>query len=229
MSLIHDSDTLKRHERLHERGSSSPSKRKATESHTNDIMGLGYPTTAQSSMLLNPKTESVEGTGNNDPFFNPDLPFPVSPAFLSHPDTSLSPLSAPEIIPMSFDFDLNALNQFLTSGNLDVLMDQIDQPFTAPPFSENLTSQTSQILRTYSTPRLSDAINAAWFTNMEEQDLETESAMLRSLTYGGDMVETLDQETGNIDEAWREKVNSNLVPQVFSIAGPLPSIEFLVR
>src|SRR2546423_2145146 len=86
-------------------------------------------------------------------------------------------------------------------------------------------------------PRPSNDIKAAWFTNMEEKDLENEATMMRSTLYKpGNSRATDKQEYQNndnhgsehIDEAWRQNVNSSLVPQLMDL-GPLPSIEFLVR
>jgi hypothetical protein len=159
-----------------------------------------------------------------------DVQIPVSPNYMNLAEGSaVSPLSA-EPIPISFDFDIGALNQFLTSGDFEALMNLPQTDGLAPP-----TNQSQKPL-----PKPSDAIKQAWFTNMEEKDLEMEAAMLRSMTYNttnGDPNATANRQDadsdnggskGTIDEAWRQKVTSNLVPQVFNILGPLPSIEFLV-
>lgn len=154
-----------------------------------------------------------------------------SPSFLNVQDTVISPLSATEFNTLPFDFDIAALNQFLTSGDFNALMTQTQD------ISQANDSSATPIPRQY--PRPSDAIRAAWFTNMEEKDLEHEAAMLRQSAYsqgnGPLSASAKPQEfqdsdingAGHIDEAWRQNVNSILVPQVFNL-GPLPSIEFLV-
>ena len=156
------------------------------------------------------------------------MPFPISTPLGTQPEHDVSPLT--EFMPMTFDFNINALNQFLASGDLDAL---IAQTSATPP----LESPQQQVSKPHPYPRPSDNIQLVWFTNMEEQDLEKETKMLQSVTYnhsnydnnGHDgQSEKSETETGNIDEAWREKVGSNLVPRIFNIAGPLPSIDFLV-
>jgi hypothetical protein len=159
-----------------------------------------------------------------------DVQIPV-PNYMDLPDgTSVSPLSS-EPISMPFDFDIGALNQFLTSGDFDALMNLPQPDGLVPP-----ATQSQRPL-----PRPSDAIKSAWFTNMEEKDLESEAAMLRSVTYNtingypnsytgrSEPDSESSGSKGKIDEAWRQKVNSELVPRVFNVIGPLPSIEFLVR
>jgi hypothetical protein len=158
------------------------------------------------------------GVGNN-------LPYQTSPVHLNN-EPDLSPLTGTEFQPFAaFDFDIGALNQFLTSGDLDAI---VNQPIETPQSD----MFTPQFQRPY--PKASDAIKSAWFTNMEERDLENEAAMLRSVTYNGetsagDQSDKPGPEKEHIDEAWRHNLNVNLVPQVFNIIGPLPSIEFLVR
>ena len=138
----------------------------------------------------------------------------------------MSPGSRPEILPMSFDFDINALNQFLTSGDFDAFM----QPPLITPGSEHFAP-----VRPYPHPKAPDSIKPAWFTNMDEKDLERESRIQASDPFSSvasALMESLpsDKELGTrrIDESWREKVSNDMVPQVFNIVGPLPSIEFLV-
>jgi len=155
-----------------------------------------------------------------------------SPSFLNAQDSILSPLSATEFNTLPFDFDIAALNQFLTSGDFDALMSQTQDLSQA----NDLTATPTP--RQY--PRPSDAIKAAWFTNMEEKDLENEAAMLRqspnnqgngppsASTKAREYQESENNGGGHIDEAWRQNVNSILVPQIFNL-GPLPSIDFLVR
>jgi hypothetical protein len=160
-----------------------------------------------------------------------DVQMPVPSSYIDFTDgTSVSPLSS-EPIPMPFDFDIGALNQFLTSGDFDALMNLPQPDGLAPP--------ATQLQRQL--PRPSDAIKSAWFTNMEEKDLESEAAMLRSVTYNtingypnalaarSEPDSESNGSKGKIDEAWRQKVNSELVPRVFNVLGPLPSIEFLVQ
>ena len=127
---------------------------------------------------------------------------------------------------MSFVFDINALNQFLSSGDLDTFM----QPPLITPGSEQFPP-----VRQYAYPKAPDTIKPAWFTNMDEKDLARESEVQRSEPFtsaAGAIMESLPSETemdsGTIDETWREKVSNDMVPQIFNIVGPLPSIEFLV-
>jgi len=127
---------------------------------------------------------------------------------------------------MSFDFDINALNQFLTSGDLDTFM----QPPLITPGSEQFAP-----VRPYAYPKAPDLIKPMWFTNMDEKDLARESEIQRMDTFSSAasaMIESLpsekDVEMDTIDETWREKVSNDMVPQIFNIVGPLPSIEFLV-
>ena len=145
-------------------------------------------------------------------------------------------MSASENLPMSFDFDINALNQFLTSGDLDTFM----QPPLITPGSEHFAP-----VRPYAYPNAPDSIKPAWFTNMDEKDIEKETAMQRVDPFSSaasDMMDTLPSGKevemssgagtssggGTIDETWRERVGEIMIPQIFNIVGPLPSIEFLV-
>jgi hypothetical protein len=186
-------------------------------------------------MYPNPESLDREPLDNVNPLIGgatrmDDIRIPGSSTYLDLADgTSVSPLPA-EQMPMPFDFDIGALNQFLTSGDFDALMNLPQPDGLAPP-----ATQSQKPL-----PRPSDAIKSAWFTNMEEKDLESEAAILRSVTYNtingypnaltsrSEPDSESNGSKGKIDEAWRQKVNSNLVPQVFNILGPLPSIEFLV-
>jgi hypothetical protein len=154
-----------------------------------------------------------------------------SPSFLDVQDPVISPLSATEFNTLPFDFDLTALNQFLTSGDFDALIQ-------TQPASQPNDVPVPPTPRPHPGP--SDAIKAAWFTNMDEEDLENEAATLRTSPFGqgnanpqaaakGREWQDPSDNTagGHIDEAWRQNVNSILVPQVFNL-GPLPSIDFLV-
>jgi len=161
-------------------------------------------------------------------------PFTTSPSFLSDQGQPLSPSSGPETLPMSFDFDINALNQFLTSGDLDTFM----QPPLIAPGSEHFAP-----VRPYAYPKAPDSIKPSWFTNMDEKDIEKETAMQRVDPFNSAasaMMESLPLEkdvemssgsgisgSGTIDETWRERVSDIMIPQIFNIVGPLPSIEFL--
>jgi hypothetical protein len=233
------SDTLKRHERLHDRDGMPPLKKRSAgdlESDSPPRVPVGSYDT--SSIPLNQRTESrserMTPTMHQIPSestFESSLPFPdVSPSYLTSHETDLSPVAAGVFTPMSFDFNINALNQFLTSGDFDALMNH--QQF-------GHSSEVSSTLMHLPYPRPSEAIEAAWFTNMEEKDLENETTMLRSVTYYNNNSNSVptppfihseknEIETGNIDEAWRQKVNTKLVPEVFNIVAPLPSSEFLV-
>lgn len=188
-------------------------------------------------MHMYPKSEGLgaKGTINSAP---PGLPgacldtsvgLSHSPTFLNVQDTVISPLSVNEFNTLPFDFDIAALNQFLTSGDFDALMTQTQDL----PQTNDVPAMPAP--RHY--PRPSNAIKAAWFTNMEEKDLENEATMMRSTLYKpGNHRANEKQEYQNndnhgsehIDEAWRQNVNSSLVPQLMDL-GPLPSIEFLVR
>jgi hypothetical protein len=162
---------------------------------------------------------------SSDSRLTTSLPYPASPTqFDPRPD--FSPLNSTEFAPFAnFDFDIAALNQFLTSGDLDAI---INQPMETP--QSDATAPPS-LRRPY--PKASDAIKPAWFNNMEERDLENEAAMLRTTYNSDDLIpdqsEKSDHEAEKIDEVWRHNLNVNLVPQVFNIIGPLPSIDFLVR
>jgi hypothetical protein len=161
----------------------------------------------------------------SDPTVNTSLPYPISPTQFE-PGPDFSPLNATEFVPFAnFDFDIAALNQFLTSGDLDAI---INQPMETPQ-SDATAPPSSQ--RVY--PKASDSIKPAWFTNMEERDLENEAAMLRtsynSDDFTPDQSARSDHVAETIDEVWRHNLNVKLVPQIFNIIGPLPSIEFLVR
>jgi len=138
-------------------------------------------------------------------------------------------MTASEILPISFDFDINALNQFLTSGDLDTFM----QPPLITPGSEHFAP-----VRPYAYPKAPDSIKPAWFTNMDEKDLEKETALQRVDPFSSAasaMMESLPSDkdvemssgSGTIDESWRERVTDIVIPQIFNIVGPLPSIEFL--
>jgi len=170
-------------------------------------------------------------SGLGDACIDTSVGISQSPSFLEVQDPAITPLSATEFNTLPFDFDITALNQFLTSGDFDAL---ITQSHDLPHTNDVSVTPTP---RQYPGP--SDAIKAAWFTNMEEKDLENEAANLRSSPYhqgNGDLHgsarrrEYQDSDTnggGHIDEAWRQNVNSILVPQIFNL-GPLPSIDFLV-
>jgi hypothetical protein len=228
------SDTLKRHERLHEKDGSPPLKRQAiintpSSLHSVERVPL-YPSrdpSMDSSMMSLPHKSidrSIHSSGNQ-PYTTNILPFQTSPPFLNTPGPDLSPLSGSDF-PMIFDFDIDALNQFLTSGDLNALLAQ--ETNLATPISEVLLPNFPRASRF---PRPSEAIKPAWFTNMEEKDLENEAELMRThITYESDTPQCpkLDPETGNIDEAWRGNLSTSLVPKVFNITGPLPSSEFLV-
>lgn len=169
-------------------------------------------------------THESHNDNHNNIQFNNTLA--TSPSFLSEQEPTLSPLSRSDTVPMSFVFDINALNQFLTSGDLDTFM----QPPLITPGSEQFAP-----VRQYAYPKAPDTIKPAWFTNMDEKDLARESEMQRSEPFtsaAGAIMESLPSEmemdSGTIDETWREKVSNDMVPQIFNIVGPLPSIEFLV-
>ena len=162
---------------------------------------------------------------STDPYLGNPLLYPPSPAHRGNQEPDLSPLTNVEFTPFALDFDISALNQFLTSGDLNTFVNHHSETPQSDVF-------VPQMQRPY--PKASDAIKPAWFTNMEERDLENEAAMLRSVTYsnGDDAMNSgqsgqSDHEI-ELDEAWRHNLNVNLVPQVFNIIGPLPSIEFLV-
>lgn len=132
---------------------------------------------------------------------------------------------------MSFDFDIQALNAFLTSGDFDVLLGTHSaDPIALPPTQPLLLP--AQPLHSKQFPLLSDAIQASWFTNLQEKDLEKEAAETGTAldTQFSRRPESQGEqnEAGNIDEAWRQKIKSNMIPKTFDILEPFPSIEFLV-
>jgi hypothetical protein len=132
---------------------------------------------------------------------------------------------------MSFDFDIQALNAFLTSGDFDALLGTHSaDPIALPPTQPLLLP--AQPLHSKQFPLLSDSIQASWFTNLREKDLEKEAAETGTAldTHFSRRHESQGEqnEAGNIDEAWREKIKSNMIPKTFDILEPFPSIEFLV-
>ena len=175
-------------------------------------------------------TPSSSSTTVPDPGFpGGQLGFSTSPPFHHQPDPLLDPFATTEIIPMSFDFDIQALNAFLTSGDFDALLgthaaDPIDAQALLPPAQPPQSRQF---------PLLSDAIQTSWFTNLQEKDLEkeaveTSSALDTPPSWRLRVSDGNQHEGGNIDEAWREKIKSYMIPKTFNILGPFPSIEFLV-
>jgi hypothetical protein len=129
-------------------------------------------------------------------------------------------------MPFSFDFDISALNQFLTSGDVDALLGN-DQVTPSP---ESIPAATTH--STTSFPHPMEAVKNAWFTNMQERDLAREETVIRTAAASTDVSvndgSDSEGQPGHIDEAWRQKVRTNLVPRIYDMIGPLPSIEFLV-
>jgi hypothetical protein len=242
--MYHFSDTLKRHERLHIRNGPDEQKtlkRKASVQSTRSPqlshVGLfssieprlssGY---VEAGSFDPPKTVPDEILFMRESELNPATKLQVSSTYsipIAHP-MEVSPAHGGDFTPPAFDFDLAALNEFLTSGDLDAL--------TSAPALSTQTETVPTPPPLTALPRPSDAIKLAWFTNMEEKDLEkTSYSRLQqadsSTTTSTNATTDMDIENtgaGEIDEAWRQKVSTNLIPKVFNVVGPLPSIEFLV-
>lgn len=156
-----------------------------------------------------------------DPGFHGSQLAFTTPIFVPQPDPLLGPLPITENMFMALEFDIQALNAFLNSGDFEALLGPQPAEYTALSPAQPVPSKRY--------PLLSDAIRDAWFSNLQEKDLESEAAqtgapldLRRKKNNGGQDLPR------NIDEAWREKIKSDMVPKPFDIVGPLPSIEFLV-
>lgn len=230
---------MKRHERLHIRDRSPSLKRKASGplSESPPSLQVGLYATQPHMMHMYSKSQGLDAkgpissapSGLPGPCLDTSVGLSHSPSFLNVQDPAITPLSVNEFNTLPFDFDIAALNQFLTSGDFDALISQTQQDL--PQASDVSTTPAPRLY-----PRPSNAIKAAWFTNMEEKDLENEATMMRSTLYKQenhratvrpDYPNNDNHGSEHIDEAWRQKANSSLVPQVMDL-GPLPSIEFLV-
>jgi hypothetical protein len=227
---VNRSDTLKRHERLlHEKDDGPPLKRKAINTMPSiervSSCPPGEPSLDSATAPLpgNPVDQYINSGPQADQVFAGNvLPFSDLPR-LNTSGPGLTPLSGTDF-PMIFDIDINALNEFLTSGDFNALYLSNQENALATPVSEVLTTFPRSF------PQPSEAVKPAWFTNMEEKDLENEAVILRtSYPESSQSVQSpkLD-ETRNIDEAWRGNLSTSLAPKVFN-PGPLPSSEFLVH
>lgn len=233
--LRRSSDTLKRHERLHLTDRDQPSlKRKASTqlSRSPPASDVGHFATHD------PKSQALDTSrvaADRVPFLESsdfDSTAKMSASTYIPLSEEVGGLSATEFNPITFDFNLAALNQFLTSGDLDAFT--TTSSMSVQP--ESLATSPSAL---NTIPRPSDSIRSAWFTNMEEKDLQerTPTSRAAGAPQPGSPSST-NNEQGNvdadrigaheIDEAWRQKVSTKLIPSVFNVVGPLPSIEFLV-
>jgi hypothetical protein len=240
---VDGSDTLKRHERLHDRVEGPSFRRARSNGRTpppqstdeaEKPASTAMDTSPQQPRPFIPFTATPSSSNTTAPdsgFPGHQLAFSTSPTFRHQPDPLLEPFSVTENMPMSFDFDIQALNAFLTSGDFDALLGTHAADPIAPPPTQPLLLP-AQPLHSKQFPLLSDAIQASWFTNLQEKDLEKEAVetdtALDMHTSRPHDSNAKQNEGGNIDEAWREKIKSNMIPKTFDILGPFPSIEFLV-
>jgi hypothetical protein len=241
---VDGSDTLKRHERLHDRvegpsfrrarsnARQSPPPESTDEAENPASTAMGTSPQQPRPFVTFAATPSPSNTTVPDSGFpGNQLAFSTSPTFPHQPDPLLDPFAVTENIPMSFGFDIQALNAFLTSGDFDALLGtHAADPIALPPTQPLLLPERP--LHSKQFPLLSDAIQASWFTNLQERDLEKEAVETGTALdmYSSRQHEShgKQNEAGNIDEAWREKIKSNMIPKTFDILGPFPSIEFLV-
>jgi hypothetical protein len=241
VDLQFSSDTLKRHEKLHSADAAELEqqslKRKASAQlsrspplsklglfHANDIK-------PQPIHVLKPSPEKLSFMGHSD--WDSPTKVSASSTYDHLVDEMDGPFAPGGFTPVGFDVDLAALNQFLTSGDLDAFASA-----TAAP----IQPETLPIPPKNTLPIPSDAIRAAWFTNMEEGDLLAGEPMSRAsvvvdsppassntpVRQSGDSNDSDRNPGDEIDKAWRTKVGSKLIPPVFNVVNPLPSIDFLV-
>lgn len=237
------SDTLKRHERQHVReaaeGQQSLKRKASTQlsrcppKHMSQFYSSIEPRLApvypkhgmmNERAILPDDVSYLQGSP-----YDPASRISLSPTYVSIPREA-SPLHS-DFIPAAFDFNLDALNHFLKSGNVEALMGPT-----------NVLANPEPHLSQGSLPRPSDAIKSIWFTTMGEMDLATadlvSSRQMSQTSYspnihgeGADMMDIDNAEndvSNRIDELWRQKVRTKLFPKAFDAVGPLPSIEFLV-
>ena len=223
---------MKRHERLHSRDGASPRKRQASG------VGLGSPLAADAQAVqIQPvgaplqvpsrQTGEVLEASAVDNFgvygLNPIMATnQLSGALIpgEEPWPEFKPLVEFEV-PIAFDFDIRAMNQFLASGDFETLTKQ-----------ESEASEPDMVLdppiATPSYPTPSDAVKYSWFNNIDEHYLEAEIKIQRALSRSNPPLDSLFDRSDSGDESFRAKVNRKLVAKPFGVIDTLPSVEFLV-